>query len=277
MKAAAVLMLAVLLAGCGDPAPRSGEPVLLVSEPDGEGVVTSDGGTPLTKQTPRSGQRGHLTGFVVDDSLRPVVGARVALPGLEIEDMSNDDGSFAFPDLWPGPYRLTAEADGHRRADAVVEVPADEIVRMKFVLERMAPPTPYHETQEFVGFADVATDEITGFTVLFCEMCVFQLSLEPESLTAVIVEAVREGAAGSSFWLYMSPPDSNRRFSSCYPCPNPAWMSVPVEALEGGTEFRLGVEPYASPLPEFNVDFQVFVTTFYHEDPPPGWSVLTAS
>ncbi len=270
---AAMLVLAVALAGCGE---QAGEPVEIVLQAadSGSEVEAVSGGEAPTQQPARAGERGHLTGFVLDDALRPVEGAVVRLPGLDAEDVTAADGAFAFADLWPGPYRVTAEAKGHRSADTVVEVARDDFVKVKFVLQRVAPPTPYHETQSFTGFADIATDGITGATMLFCPSCTFPLVVEREALTSLIIEVTREAPAGAAYYVQLRDAASRDTLASCYQCPNPAYLPLDPDALRGVPDLELRIYPLTSGVPEFNVQFDVFATSFYNEPAPEGWSVV---
>ncbi len=274
-----MLVFAAGLAGCAEAVDDSQEIVLESAAPD-EVQEAESGGEAPTRQTPHAGERGHLTGFVVDDSLRPVEGARVALPGLDLGDTTQADGAFSFPDLWPGPYRLTAEAAGHDPANTVVEVVADEFVQVKFVLQRVAPPTPYHETQTFAGFADVVLPYTLMWWSPTCPSCTFRFDVEPEGLQTLVVEVVRDMTPGgfyvgadADYFVRVYSEETARVIGDCW-CYNPAYMRFDAEALEEDSVMGLFVRPYARPVPEFNVEFQVYVTAFYHEPAPDEWSFL---
>ncbi len=267
----------LVMAGCSD-APSDSDEVVLVSVEPGADVQEETSGESLTKQTPKSGQRGHLTGFVLDDSLRPVPGALVTLPGLNATDRSGEDGAFAFPDLWPGPYRVTAEAANHRSADTVVEVPADEFVKLKFILERVAPPTPRHETQVLTGFADVAVPYHPVNFVSFCNACVFFFDLDLENLEGVVLEVYREQESvadlgGSDYFIHLATMSLGAEVHRAYH-DNPAMVRLEPEDIPDESSYYLNVRPFAQSVPEFSVSFQIFITAFYHEPPPENWSFL---
>jgi len=76
------------------------------------------GAPPLPAQSPL----GSVTGLALDPSGAPVPEARITLEnaatGVRQETRTNAAGLYAFPNLTPGAYRLTAEAQGFRRFEA---------------------------------------------------------------------------------------------------------------------------------------------------------------
>ncbi|MCX7603983.1 MAG: carboxypeptidase regulatory-like domain-containing protein, partial [Bryobacteraceae bacterium] len=77
---------------------------------------------------------GSITGLALDPSGAPVPEARVALEntatGVRQEARTNAAGLYVFPNLTPGTYRLSAEAQGFRRFEAAgIEVAAYRTVR----------------------------------------------------------------------------------------------------------------------------------------------------
>jgi hypothetical protein len=209
----------------------------------------------------------------VDEAIRPIAGARVRLPGLDVERTSDRDGSFGFVDLHPGPYFLTVEAAGYYPAEAVLEVKTEEFTRAKVILAAVPPPEPYHVTQSFDGFADVTDSDLFtwGFT---CSSCSFDFYMDRPALRAVVLEAVPDSAvAGDGFqhWLSGSNGTRSQTFSS-----GSSGAPMRVELRDGdlgdGDRFRLDVDPTSFPAPETSKRFQVFVTAFYNQPPPTGWS-----
>src|SRR6185369_14616690 len=62
------------------------------------------------------GQKGTVTGRVVDAHGKPVAGARVTIVGeTDAEAATDEKGDFRL-ELEPGEYRLQFEADGHATA-----------------------------------------------------------------------------------------------------------------------------------------------------------------
>lgn len=271
----AICVLALVLAGCSD-APAPADEILL--ESGGDGADTLTGGEAPTEQPPQAGQRGYVAGHVVNDALYPVEGATVDLPGMDDTATTLEDGAFSFADLWPGPYRVTATAPGHRSAEAIVEVVADEIVKLRFVLQRVAPPSPYHETQSFTGFAEVAPPDAPPSATWFCQSCTFIVEVEPEGLKGLVIEAFRETppgseAYGAEYYVYVASMESGRGLATCY-CPNPARVELTEDDLTSDFEFYVDVRPRSGLMPEFSVSFEVYVTAFYHDPPPEGWTFV---
>jgi hypothetical protein len=67
---------------------------------------------------------GDITGRVIDESARPVAGARLELrPGAR-RAVSGDDGRFAFPSVAPGRYTLLTQRIGYRPLTTPIEVTA---------------------------------------------------------------------------------------------------------------------------------------------------------
>src|SRR5688500_6733156 len=118
---AALLLLSALLAGCGA-APAAPAEVVIESKP-AEEILSDDPAQPVEAVfTPAPKTRGHIAGVVVDQAIRPIEGARVRLPGLDLERVTDRDGSFGFVDLHPGPYFIQANATGFLDAEAVLHV-----------------------------------------------------------------------------------------------------------------------------------------------------------
>src|ERR1041385_3723032 len=107
--AAAVLVLAAVLAGCSG-SPSAPAEVLVQSQPQpGAEEVHSSNGTAAAALAPPPKTRGHIAGVVVDDAIRPIAGAKVKLPGMDLAPTTDRDGAFGFVDLLPGPYYRSEE------------------------------------------------------------------------------------------------------------------------------------------------------------------------
>jgi hypothetical protein len=268
----AILALAATgLAGCGDaPDAAPGHDVEIRSSLPTE--ITS-GERAAADGAPRGGL-GHLAGVVVDQAIRPIEGARVRLPTLDLEEATARDGSFAFVDLVPSVYLVHVEAAGFRPAEATVSVEDGDFTRAKVVLTAIPPPAPYHTVQALEGYAE-ATASPHAATNSGCEACTFDFQIDPDGLVAVIVEAAYETPAGAN----------QRGFVACWGCdtylcvgcgaePAPMRLELRGDDLANRTVFRLEVIPTTSPAPETGVRFDVYATAFYHQLPPAGWSFL---
>src|ERR1041385_1349574 len=271
---ALVLLVAVtassLLAGCSR-APDAPAGVVVQSQPTDE--VRSNG-TSLAAPPPEPKTRGHIAGVVVDEAVRPIAGARVKLPGLDLVRTTDRDGSFGFVDLRPGPYFITVNATGYYAAEAVLDVKEDEFPRPKVILTAIPPPEPYHVTQSFDGFADVTDLEPVTFRFA-CGSCAFDFYADRPGLRALVLEAAADGAVtgdGFRHWLYGTNGSATEVLSS-----GASGVPMRVElrdgGLGGGDHFSLEVYPTAFPVPETSKRFQVFATSFYNQPPPTGWSL----
>lgn len=266
--AIAVLLLSAFLAGCTG-APSAPAEVVIESKPPEE--ITSDD-TVAAVFTPSPKTRGHIAGVVVDEAIRPIAGARVHLPGLDLERTTDRDGSFGFVDLHPGPYFITVNATGFRPAEAVLEVGEEEFTRAKVVLTAIPPPEPYRVQQSFEGYTELTGNPVVGLTFL-CTACDFDFYLDRPGLHSVIVEAVfQAGTTGNSFYYYLQSDNATVDSGSAG---NPMRVEVRDEDLpQGDDRFTLRLDPASFPVPEPSKRFQVYVTAFYNEAPPNGWSFV---
>lgn len=100
---------------------------------------------------------GLIRGVVVDDAIRPVPGARVALSGPSMaEGTSTGAGTFGFDSLLPGTYFLTVSKPGYFQAQQSVEVVAGvaEPPIAKVLMQVDAANLPYVEAYVFEGFIE---------------------------------------------------------------------------------------------------------------------------
>jgi len=127
---AGLLMLAVALAGCSD-----------------SGSKTNEGEKPPISVGPVEEGKGVIIGVVVDDSIRPIVGATVMVVGHDLTTKTDEAGAFAFKDLEPGSYFVKASKPGYRETQQSVEVVADvkdpKVTRL--LLEIDPETTPYFQ------------------------------------------------------------------------------------------------------------------------------------
>lgn len=270
------LLVAPLLAGCGQPAEggfdvevRSLEPTEVRSDPDGL--------PPAVPEQTGEG-RGHLAGVVVDQAIRPIEGAVVRLPSLDLTRLTDRDGSFGFVDLVPAPYFIEVTADGFLPAEALVSVADGEFTRAKVVLTAIPPAEPYRTMQEFTGFVDVSSTPYAAGT-LVCQHCDFPFTLSPEGLDTLVVEAAFDAPTAGNQQSFMAWLQGQRTGGTwlCIVCDvqaDPVRIEVRGDDLANQTDWNLRAEPQTSPLPETNVRFHVFVTAFYHQAAPAGWSFV---
>ena len=281
-SASLALLVLAALAGCSE-GPRAPADIVIQSAPpeeirSGEEAL---GQSPATEVFEKSASvRGHIAGVVVDEAIRPIQGAVVRLPGMNMERATEQDGSFGFVDLYPGPYYLTVEMGGFYKAEAMLEVKSEEFTRAKVVLAAIPPPEPYHVTMKFDGFAEATDSALDPFRLGFlCTKCDFEVYLDRPGLREVVVEAVLESGTSSNGFTYdlahYECCDSAAYGTSGHP------LLLPVKAKDLGAEdedrFWIHMYPTSSPAPEMSKRFQVFVTTFYNGEAPTGWSFVNGS
>src|ERR1041385_7398226 len=107
--ALACLSFLAVLAGCSG-SPRAPAEILVQSDPQsGTDEVHSGNGTVPAATAPPPKTRGHIAGVVVDEAIRPIAGAKVRLPGMDLARTTDRDGAFGFVDLLAGPYYRSEE------------------------------------------------------------------------------------------------------------------------------------------------------------------------
>jgi hypothetical protein len=280
----AALLAFCLVAGCASNASTKGGELVVESQIPTQEVESGDTVEAVTDpvvEEPKKGTRGHIAGVVVDQAIRPIQGATVRLPGMDLTEKTDRNGAFSFADLHVGPYLINANATTYYGAETVITVKADEFSRVKFVLTAIPPPEPRHVTQKFEGFADVT--DLTTFTFLsMCTTCYFDFYAGGEGLQALLIEATMDPYAGvgagtvgsNNFYLNLRDTTANTlRASGDYA--NPMRVDIRVPPLtETESAYRLNVRPEAFPVPETNKDFEVFVTQWYNSVPPIEWSFV---
>jgi hypothetical protein len=277
---ALAMAVAAALAGCAGQAQNTDEVVVESQSP----IETASSDNAAVDLNPVDSGRGHIAGLVVDDMYRPLEGAVVRIPGLDLEDASDREGAFSFFNLRVGPYFLTVNMTGHDPAKVTIDVESDKIKPVKFILREIPPPEPFTITQAFDGFADVTDDEVLGFG-FFCGGCSNTVYIGGTGFRAVIIEAVMDpyggvtgGTVGSNGFYY------TLGETSC--CPtydagqygNPMRAEVRPDQVPGIDQsemaLQLDARPTSFPTPETNKAFEVFVTSWHYVDPPAGWSYV---
>jgi hypothetical protein len=138
------LLVLAFLAGCTG----GGAPADQVAD---DGADFEDLGVDATATT------GVLLGVVVDQTIRPIEGASVALTGAasgERTAVTDAEGRFAFGDLEPGTYFLRASHPQFASAQSSAEVVAgvDQPPVQRILLERLFDQEPFVEQLKFDGF-----------------------------------------------------------------------------------------------------------------------------
>ena len=150
--AIAALLAGALLAGC-------------TSSGNGSDPASDSGPTFDDLDLEATSSTGVIRGVVVDDAIRPVEGAKVALQGdSPREAVSTDIGTFGFEGLQPGTYFLTVSKPGYfasqGSAEVVAGVAEPGIVKVQLLLD--ADNRPYVETYVFSGFNECSTPNLAA-------------------------------------------------------------------------------------------------------------------
>lgn len=279
--AVALMATAVALAGCGAKTDASVSEVVVHSK-----VPRLVNGTAAPSGSPDgpsagTGTHGHLAGVVVDKAIRPLMGAHVSIPGLDLKDDSRRDGSFSFVDLPASTYYVKVNLTGYYDAETLIEVTPGDISRVKFVLEAIPPPAPYHITQSWNGFAEVSDTDLPFLDAggLFCNACDFSVSLDKPARHILLEAAMDNPTSGQSFSYQLVDPTYADDYAHDYGVVASGKLGAPLlvridqKSLGDATSFQLRVSPGGLP-PGVEQSFKVFATAWYNDTPPSGWSVV---
>jgi hypothetical protein len=161
-----------MLAGCATPAPE-----------------------PVVGNAPPADGLGSIDGFVVDDAFRPIAGAIVAIPSLELQAITNENSEFAFTNLPPGLYILTITADGHDATPHRERVTADETTQTTLIARQVFSTGEFYFEEEFVMYVDC---EIHAATTIECSPTASDKGLEleyaAEAPTYIVIDAAFSNA-----------------------------------------------------------------------------------
>jgi hypothetical protein len=271
------LAFAAVVAGCAQPDPAPAQAV----DPQAHARPAPEESDRIPSDAAR-GATGDILVVVVDEAIRPLPDAEVALDG-GLARKAGQDGSVSFFDVSVGDHFLAATAPGHLQAQNLVEVGAGETTRIRVLLQAQPASQPTYVTQKFDGFAQATNAGTTGTIVSLalwlltgdsgCERCVFRFTAEP-GLNTTVVEATMDGngfaGGGNGFGFALHGPDSWT--SAMFERPNPMNEQVAMEGRLGEIELTMFVG--SEPLPEISKTFQVFLTTFYGAAPPVGFSAI---
>lgn len=131
MRLGLALALAVILAGCGAKAPG--------------GPGGGAGGAEV----------GAIEGVVVSEAIVPLAGVHLGLQPGARNATTDAQGRFAFADLAPGAYTVTAHVGGYADAQAAVQVAAGDAPPVqRIVLVRDALAGNYFEAYSYDGLVD---------------------------------------------------------------------------------------------------------------------------
>lgn len=125
----AALGVAVLLSGCASSAAPKAE------------TVTGTKDERTTVRLPPGASA--IEGYVIDDEMKPLMGAHVQVSGLPLRTLSDANGRFFLGPVTPGTYEVLAERTGHEARSRSFTTKADETLLVAMVLRAAALPEPY--------------------------------------------------------------------------------------------------------------------------------------
>ncbi|MFO1532093.1 MAG: carboxypeptidase regulatory-like domain-containing protein [Thermoplasmatota archaeon] len=154
----AILLTAMLLAGCAGPADAPTDHTQARSVPPECANGCGPQGGPSTATTAAPDTM-SIHGVVMDDVLHTLPDATVVVRELNLTKAVGPAGTFAFDGLVPSTYFLTASAPEHRSQTLTVE-PANAQETVHFALEPLATNLAYNETVHFHGHLQCALEAL---------------------------------------------------------------------------------------------------------------------
>lgn len=255
----AVACLMLMVAGCSD------------------GPAQADPEGPQVRDVEPDDSTAAISGVVVDETIRPIAGATVRLVSTEAEVLTAEDGTFVFEGLEAGFYAVEAAADRYLPVQVTVDVQAGVVATPRIMMPRDTSPVPFHQSHQFNGH--MVFSDFYGIYILtgalgnnaLCE-CVFEFTGDPDPKTLVL-ESVWESSTPRAedheiYWEVWSPDsDVSAQWSA-----SPTLWHVPGSNFPDATKWL--VQASSNVQPDVEQEFEGFLTFFYVEPAPPGWSLV---
>lgn len=278
---AALLLLAVpALAGCGD--------------------------TPTPRDVPLEPGRAVLAGVVVDQAIRPLGGVRIDVTDAGLEATTDDDGAFQLP-VPVGAHLLELSHPAFALLRQEVDVPATGVRGLVLRFTATAAEAPYSTVAKYEGFIVCSL----GLSVVFSEECgegvgtplgrfgkqdnnAIRYDFQPESpsLKSVVLDMTWEptSEAGRELlvlfatnWTCDPACDGDRIGTAQGPAP--LLLRSDAEALSTRLQdpavvfstYTLARNDVSQANVVLNQRFQLFVSQFYREGAPDGYSFIASA
>lgn len=117
------------------------------------GGETGGGGDPMaTGEALPNENQAIVRGRVIDQELRAIAGATVAVASLTLVATTDAEGNFALPPLNAGEYEIAAYALGYQAVGRRVTVEAGQNQDLTFTLEILPTAQAFYEVFPYVGF-----------------------------------------------------------------------------------------------------------------------------
>jgi len=223
---------------------------------------------------------GAIKGIVVDEAIRPLAKATVAIQGQGTR-VTDAIGQFTFTDLKPGVYFLVVNATHYVSTQTSVEVKAGEVATARLQMASSNDPTPYHVVQHFRGnmalylsFASYALELVVPNSAL-CT-CTFNITANDGAKT-FIYEATGNPLThnpapvyGTIYWEFIgNPQDDIRSAHGDFP----VYQVFKRDSFANETT-SWTVRLTGSQWVHYNTDFDIYLTTFYYTEAPKDWSFV---
>lgn len=233
--------------------------------------------------------KGAISGIVVDTAIRPLGNVTVELIGAGTAT-TESNGAFVFEQLEPGTYFLRATAHRYETVQVSAVVEAGQVAAVRILMTPLTTAEPYHTTVQFhghienyLGTANFAVEVLAPGT-LACT-CTVDIPIDA-NVTTLLVEAFGEVAVpnpgspatvpGDAYWeLFAGPVADSALRASAYK-EFPLYETFDGEELLEGAPI-LGVRITCGVWPCVTMDYDLFVTVWYHEEMPEGWTIVDAA
>jgi len=261
---AAILVVAALLAGC-----TQSEAPKQVEVAPGQVVTVTEAPKPSL---------GTVSGIVGDDALYPLAGVQITILGLNLSTTSRSGGGFVIVNVPPGLYVLEGEIKDHATAQTTVDVQPGKVAKGVLLLARLPATDPYHTTfkQDAVIEAYAA-----GLSVYTDNNATLPFTLDRSKPVTLVAESTWQGtieeASGNPLAYDLKNVDLKSIVSDT--APNPFTLRIDARILPPGRDqFSFTVTPRDF-TPEVMLEAKgtIYVTVFYNQAAPDGWSLLSGS
>ncbi len=255
------LFFAAAFAGCSE---DSKEPVAVEVAP-GQTITVSEAPKPT---------HGIVSGIVGDDALYPLPNATVWVLSLNLSAQTDSNGRFAIINVPAGVYILEGSKKDHATVQTTVDVIPGQTARAVLLLGRLPPTDPYHITWQQEAFVELDAAGMAWST----DNTTLSFSRDPSRLVTLVVESTWEGIIQSTEAAPLSYDIQEVGLRSIVAgrAGNPFSLHLDARILPPDhDQFLFTVEPGTlEPTVMAQAYGTLFVTLFYNEAAPPGWSIL---
>ena len=268
MRLLVVLFVTALLAGCSEAEPTTAKDPLLDPDVDVKTSATT----------------GALKVVVVDPSIVPIPDATIVISGQGLETTSDAAGAFGFSDLEPGVYFLEVDGPQHNKTTQSIEITAGEVTNTRVLLPVDLSPQPYEETLQFKGFVGLwlpGPSYVINLVQPMEETCICEWWVEPSSDPAGFVyEALWEASLevpefDQMSWEMDGYTDGSLGHQEGEYAPSPIHAHIPREIYaESADTWLARITPGISAGVYIDQAYDLYVSVFYVEAPPEGWSFI---